>query len=96
MLQVDSGLARGGGGGWLPASRPRSQSAGPAATSSRKSSLPNRQVAALRSAAPPPPPTPEVSRKRVQPHPLSLADDEASDTENEQRKERTLVSCTEF
>jgi hypothetical protein len=81
---VDSGLAR-SGGGWAAAARPRSQSAGPAAAATgRKSSLPNRQVAALRSAAPPP--TPEVSRKRVQPHPLSLADDEASDTENEQRQ----------
>ncbi len=79
---MDSGLAR-SGGGWAGAARPRSQSAGPAAAG-RKSSLPNRQVAALRSAAPPP--TPEVSRKRVQPHPLSLADDEASDTENEQRQ----------
>ena len=98
--KVDSGLSRAGPGrtpvvrrpaspgnrpgvrrSQSPGNRPghqRSQSAGP----SRKNSLQNRQVANLK---PSHSATPELTRKRANVTQLSLADDEASDTENESR-----------
>ena len=79
--KVDSGLSRGGAGRTPVARAQRSHSAGPP----RKNSLPNRQVAALKSSTPAQQ-TPDISRKRAPLQPLSLADDEASDTENEFRK----------
>lgn len=79
--KVDSGLSRGGAGRTPVARAQRSHSAGP----QRKNSLPNRQVAALKSATPSKQ-TAEIPRKQVPLQPLSLADDEASDTENEFRK----------
>ena len=63
-----------GGGG---RGKPRSQSAGP----SRSSGLQHRQVASLKSATAAA--SPELPRKPQQIH--NLADDEASDTENELR-----------
>ena len=100
--KVDSGLVRSGPGrtpvvrgqrSQSPgATRPqRSQSAGAA---NRKNSLQNRQVASLKpSSASSQAATPEVSRKHPQVAAvtgvtqLSLADDEASDTENELRSD---------
>ena len=72
-----------------PGSRPgqqRSQSAGP----SRKNSLQNRQVASLK---PSQSATPELPRKHPAVTQLSLADDEASDTENESRYDMRRVNC---
>lgn len=93
--KVDSGLSRAGPGrtpvvrqqrshspGNNRPGHQRSQSAGPS-SSSRKNSLQNRAVASLKpsqSSA-----TPELPRKHPQVTQLSLADDEASDTENESR-----------
>ena len=75
--KVDSGLARGGAARTPVVRTQRSHSAGP---TNRKNSLPNRQVAALKSSTASP--SPGTPRKRNQ-QPLSLADDEASDTEPE-------------
>ena len=77
--KVDSGLARAGPGRTPVVRAQRSHSAGP---TSRKSSLPNRQVAALKCSTAAP--SPDTARKRnKQQQPMSLADDEASDTEPE-------------
>merc|ERR1719458_1049038 len=77
--KVDSGLSRGGPGRTPIVRTQRSHSAGP---TGRKSSLPNRQVAALKSSTASP--SPDIARKQRAPQqPLSLADDEASDTEPE-------------
>ena len=75
--KVDSGLSRAGPGRQPVVRQQRSHSAGPA----RKNSLQHRQVETLRAATA----TPELSRKQQQ-QVNSLADDEASDTENEMRE----------
>ena len=75
--KVDSGLSRAGPGRQPGVRQQRSHSAGPA----RKNSLQHRQVETLRAATA----TPELSRKQQQ-QVNSLADDEASDTENEMRE----------
>ena len=95
VSKVDSGLTRGGPGrtpvvrgqqrSHSPAAgqHKRSQSAGP---STRKNSLQNRTVASLKpSSTSSQSATPELPRKHPQVTQLSLADDEASDTENESR-----------
>ena len=81
--KVDSGLSRAGPGRVPVVRQQRSHSAGPA----RKNSLQHRQVETLRAAtaASSKVATPELSRKQQQ-QASSLADDEASDTENEMRE----------
>ena len=83
--KVDSGLTRGGAARTPVVRAQRSHSAGPP----RKNSLPNRQVAALKSSTPSK--QGDSARKQTPPQPLSLADDEASDTENEFRKNSESV-----
>ena len=86
--KVDSGLSRAGPGRVPVVRQQRSHSAGPA----RKNSLQHRQVETLRAstAAPSKVATPELSRKQQQVA-SSLADDEASDTENEMREVQLVV-----
>ena len=86
--KVDSGLSRAGPGRVPVVRHQRSHSAGPA----RKNSLQHRQVETLRAstAASSKVATPELSRKQQQVA-SSLADDEASDTENEMRGVQLVV-----
>ena len=86
--KVDSGLSRAGPGRVPVVRHQRSHSAGPA----RKNSLQHRQVETLRAstAASSKVATPELSRKQQQVA-SSLADDEASDTENEMREVQLVV-----
>ena len=89
--KVDSGLSRAGPGRVPVVRHQRSHSAGPA----RKNSLQHRQVESLRllsTATSSKAATPEVSRKQQQ-QVSSLADDEASDTENEMREVELVLCC---
>ena len=81
--KVDSGLARAGPGRVPVVRHQRSHSAGPA----RKNSLQHRQVETLRASttASSQAASPQLSRKQQQQQVSAMADDEASDTENETR-----------